>query len=58
MTYIQTRKVVKNLIIEVGVNGVYNYHINELVEQGHNNHDIQNALNYFRYSPQAKKYRN
>ena len=57
MTYLQTRKAVKNLIIEVGVDGVYNYHINELMEQGYKNHDIHNALNYFKYSPQAEKYR-
>lgn len=58
MTYLQTRKAVKNLIMKVGVDGVYNYHINELVSQGYNCHDIHNALNYFKYSPQAKKYRN
>jgi len=58
MTYLETRKAVKNLILTVGVNGVYNYHINELVDQGHNSTNVQNALSYFRYSPQAKKYRN
>lgn len=56
-TYKETKQAVKELILEVGVDGVYNYHINELDEQGHNFTNIQNALDYFRYSPQAKKYR-
>ena len=56
-TYKETKQAVKELILEVGVDGVYNYHINELGEQGHNFTNIQNALIYFRYSPQAKKYR-
>lgn len=57
MTYLQTRKAVKELVLKVGVHGVYNYHINELVAQGHNSTNIQNALDYFRYSPQTEKYR-
>ena len=58
MTYLQTRQAVKKLIMEVGVDGVYNYHINELTAQGYDSRDVHNALNYFKYSPQAKKYRN
>lgn len=57
MTYIQTRKAVKELILKVGVDGVYNYHINELTEQGHDSRNVHNALNYFKYSPQTAKYR-
>ncbi len=57
MTYLQTRKAVKELILKVGIDGVYNHHINELVDNGHNSTNVHNALNYFRYSPQTKQYR-
>lgn len=57
MTYLQTRKAVKELILKVGIDGVYNYHINELVDNGHNSANVHNALSYFRYSPQTKQYR-
>lgn len=57
MTYLETRKAVKALVLEVGVDGIYNYHINELVDKGHNSTNIQNAINYFQYSPQTAKYR-
>lgn len=57
MTYLQTRKAIKELILKVGIDGVYNYHINELVDQGHTTGNIQNAINYFRFSPQTAKYR-
>lgn len=57
MTYIQTRKAVKQLILTVGIDNLKNYHKNELIDQGHDSRDIANAINYFRHSPQAAKYR-
>lgn len=54
MTYKETKKAVKELIEMVGKDGVYNYHINELADLGHNHTNIQKALNYFWYSPQVK----
>ena len=57
MTYLQTRKEIKKLVLQVGIDGIYNYHINELVAQGHNSTNIQNAISYFRYSSQTAKYR-
>lgn len=53
----ETRKAVKDLILKVGVDGVYNYHINKLMENGHLSENIFNAIDYFRYSPQTAKYR-
>ena len=58
MTYLETRKAVKELILKVGIDGVYNYHINELVDNGHKIINVSNALDYFRYSPKTAKYRN
>ena len=55
--YMQARKAIKQLILKVGVEGVYNYHINALADQGHSYKDLQNAMSYFRYSPQTAKYR-
>lgn len=57
MTYKETKAAVKELINRVGADGVYNYHINELADSGHNRTNIQKALNYFWYSPRAKSYR-
>lgn len=50
------RKAVKAIII--AQNGtVYNYNINNLRNIGYDGTDIQNALNYFKYSPQQAKFR-
>lgn len=57
MKYPQTRKAVKALILEVGIDGIYNHHINALTEQGHDSVQIHRAIDYFRYSPQTAKYR-
>lgn len=56
-TYKETKTEVKKLVQRVGVSGIYGYHINELVDGGHNVTNIQNAINYFQYSPQTAKYR-
>lgn len=57
MTYKQTKAAVKNLISKKG--GIFNIFGGDLAvlyEQGHNVTDVQNALDYFRYSPQAKAF--
>lgn len=49
----QVREAVKNLIIEKGANNILNRHITEVVERiGCTYCDVQNAMSYFRYSPQ------
>lgn len=57
MTYKQTKEAVKNLIIKKkGIFNIYNLDLAILYEQGHNVTNVQNALSYFQYSPQAKKF--
>ena len=56
-TYMETRKAVKALVLAHGVNGIYGYHIVDLLNDGHNGTNIQNAINYFQYSPKTAKYR-
>nr|DAF20141.1 MAG TPA: hypothetical protein [Caudoviricetes sp.] len=54
----QVRDAVKNLIIEKGANNILNLHITEVVEKiGCTYCDVQNAMSYFRYSPQQAKFR-
>lgn len=53
----QVRDAVKNLIIEKGANNILNRHITEVVERiGCTYCDVQNAMSYFRYSPQQAKF--
>lgn len=56
-TYKETKTEIKKLVTQFGVNGIMNYHLNDLVDQGHNVTNLQNAVSYFQYSPQAAKYR-
>lgn len=56
-TYKETKAEIKKLVIQFGADGVTNYHLNDLVGQGHTGTNLQNAVSYFRYSPQAAKYR-
>ena len=56
-TYKETKEAVKQLILIFGIDSLLGYDINRLVANGHNTTNIQNAINYFQYSPQAKKYR-
>lgn len=58
MTYRQTKNEIKKLVIEKGLNNIYNRDLNEIhYRTGALYSDMDNALNYFRYSPQAAKYR-
>ena len=56
-TYKETKAAVKELVTSGGLNNILNMHLVALYEQGHNSGNVQNALSYFRYSPQAAKYR-
>ena len=56
-TYMETRKAVKALVIAHGVNGINGHHITDLIADGHNGTNIQNAINYFHFSPNTAKYR-
>ena len=56
-TYKDTKAEIKKLVLQFGVDGILNQHLNALREQGHNSTNIQNAICYFKYSPQAAKYR-
>lgn len=58
-SYKETKAVVKNLILErKGLAGITNPDLTALYEQGHNVTNVQNALDYFKYSPQAKSFMN
>ena len=56
-TYMETRKAIKELVLTVGLNGIYNYHLNELHEHGHGYANMQNAISYFKFSTATAKYR-
>ena len=58
MTYRQVKNEIKKLVIEKGLNNIYNRDLNEIHHRtGASYSDMDNALNYFRCSPQAAKYR-
>ena len=56
-TYMETRKAVKALVIAHGIDSITGYQINALVDDGHNSTNIQNAISYFKFSPNTAKYR-
>lgn len=56
-TYKQTKEAVKNLISKKGgIFNIYGGDLTILYEQGHNVTNVQNAISYFQYSPQAKAF--
>ena len=55
--YMETRKAIKALVIEIGLGNINGHHMNALNDQGHSYGNIQDALSYFRYSPTTAKYR-
>lgn len=58
MTYRETKNEIKKLVIEKGLNNIYNRDLNEIHHRtGASYSDMDNALNYFRFSPQTAKYR-
>ena len=56
-TYMETRKAVKALVIANGIDGITGYNIIALMDDGHNSINIQNAISYFKFSPNTAKYR-
>ena len=56
-TYKETKQAVKELVLELGIDNILNMHITPLYDAGHGVTNVQNAMSYFKYSPQAKKYR-
>lgn len=56
-TYKETKEEIKKLVIQFGIKGIYNYHLNALREQGHTGLNMQKAINFFQYSTTAVKYR-
>ena len=57
MTYKETKKAVKDLIVKRnGLSNITGYDIVALYELGANGTDVQNAMSYFRYSKQAKRF--
>lgn len=56
-TYKETKAEIKKLVVKFGVDGITGHHLNDLVDQGHTGTNLQNAVNYFQFSPQAAKYR-
>ena len=57
MTAKEIRKIVKNNIIAQG-GKLYNYNLNNIrAMYGVNGTELQNAVNYFQYSPQQAKFR-
>lgn len=58
MTAIETRKEIKKLIEAKGLKNIINRDLTEIHDRiGASYTQMQNAMNYFRYSPQAEKYR-
>ena len=56
-SYKETKAAVKKLVIEKGLKNILGGDLVNLYDQGHNVGNVQNALSYFTYSPQAAKYR-
>ena len=55
--YKETKEAVKQLVIAKGLKNILGADLANLYDQGHNVTNVQNALSYFVYSPQAAKYR-
>lgn len=56
-SYKETKAAITELVKTVGLDNIINYHIVELLNQGHDGTNIQNAINYYQFSPRAAKYR-
>ena len=54
----EIREEIKKAVIEKGINNITNADITAAMEKtGADTIQAQNAINYFRFSPQAAKYR-
>lgn len=56
-TYKETKSEIKKLVIANGLDNITSYDIVALLNDGHNGTNIQNAIDFFRFSPTAAKYR-
>ena len=57
-SYAIAKAEVKKLVIKYGLDGIMNYHLNEIRDRtGVSVTELQNARNYFKYSPKTAKYR-
>ena len=56
-TYKETKSEIKKLVIANGLDTITGYDIVALLNDGHNGTNIQNAIDFFRFSPTAAKYR-
>ena len=56
-TYKETKSEIKKLVIDNGLANITGYDIVALLNDGHNGTNIQNAINFFQFSPTAAKYR-
>ena len=56
-TYKETKSEIKKLVIANGLANITGYDIVALLNDGHNGTNIQNAINFFQFSPTAEKYR-
>jgi len=58
MTAYEVRKEIKALVISKGLDNIIGADLNEIHDRtGATYGQMQNAINYFNYSPQAAKYR-
>lgn len=58
MTIYEVRKEIKALILKKGAKNILNNDLTEIHERtGATYTQLQNAMNYFQFSPQAAKYR-
>jgi len=58
MTTMEVRAEIKKLVIRKGLNNILNADLNEIHERtGAGYCQMQNAISYFKYSPQTAKYR-
>ena len=56
-TYKETKSEIKKLVIANGIDNITGYDIVNLLNDGHTVTNIQNAINFFQFSPTAAKYR-
>ena len=56
-TYKETKSEIKKLVIANGLDNITGYDIVNLLNDGHTGTNIQNAINFFQFSPNAAKYR-
>lgn len=48
-SYKETKQEVKNLVEKYGINGIKNWMLNELKENGHDSLNVIKAYNYFQH---------